>query len=62
MDMDRGKMRVSSYVLLSASAVAGATAYAVTRLLAKTALDREAPKVAPVISGAMSQLIAGSCR
>ena len=46
MDMDRGKMRVSSYVLLSASAVAGATAYAVTRLLAKTALDREAPKVA----------------
>lgn len=60
MDMDREKMRVSSYVLLSASAVAGATAYAVTRLLAKTALDREAPKVAPVISGAMSQLIAGS--
>ena len=34
-------MRVSTYVLLSASAFGGAAAYAVTRLLAKTALDKE---------------------
>lgn len=60
MTMDREKMRVSTYVLLSASVLGGAAAYAVTRLLAKTALDREAPKVSPVISGAMGQLIAGS--
>lgn len=30
--MDREKMRVSTYVLLSASAFGGAAAYAVTRL------------------------------
>lgn len=60
MNMDKKKIWTSSGALLSASVLMGMTAYTVTRLLAKTAFDREAPKVAPVISGAMGQMIAGS--
>lgn len=58
--MDKDKIRVSTYVLLSASAFGGAAAYAVTRLLAKTALDREAPKMSPKITEMVGQFIAGS--
>lgn len=60
MDMDKKKLWASSGAFLSASLLMGTTAYTVTKLLAKTALDREAPKVAPAISGAMGQMIAGS--
>ncbi len=60
MDTDKKKMRGSSLLLLSASAFMGATAYAATRLLANTALDREAPQIAPKIAETVGQMIAGS--
>lgn len=60
MDIDRKKLRGTSRALLSAAAFVGTSAYASAKLLAKTAMDREAPKVAPRVSEAVGQMIAGS--
>lgn len=59
-DIDREKLRKSSRTLLSAAAFVGTSAYASAKLLAKTAFDREAPKVAPRVSAAVGQMISGS--